>query len=129
MDTLDAAAIAQLAQRIGLVSEEQFVSIWEEIGKHNADPMRLVMALERKGIVTPLLSQKLLRGETEGYFLGGFRKLYKISSGSFGRVFRADDIRTGRVVAIKVLRKRWSEDKAKIDLFAREGKVHDLAAP
>jgi CheY-like chemotaxis protein len=123
MDTPDAAAIAQLAQRIGLVSEEQLISVWEEIGKHNPDPMKLVMALERKGILTPLLSQKLLKGETDGYFLGGYRKLYKIASGSFGRVFRADDLRTGRVVAIKVLRRRWSEDKAKIDLFGREGKV------
>ena len=47
----------------------------------------------------------------------------KISSGSFGRVFRADDPRTGRVVAVKVLRRRWSEDQDKIDLFIREGKV------
>ncbi|MFO0865181.1 MAG: serine/threonine-protein kinase [Gemmataceae bacterium] len=48
--------------------------------------------------------------------------LYKIASGSFGRVFRADDS-TGRVVAIKVLRKKWSEDKKKIELFEREGRV------
>src|SRR5262249_24963992 len=46
-----------------------------------------------------------------------------ISSGSFGRVYRADDPRTGRVVAVKVLRRRWSEDRARIDMFIREGKV------
>ena len=68
-------------------------------------------------------TSKLIKGDTEGYFLGGYRLLYKISSGSFGRVFRADDPRTGRVVALKVLRNRWSEDQQKIDLFLREGKV------
>ena len=52
---------------------------------------------------------KLLKGETDGYFLGGYRLLYKIASGSFGRVFRADDPSSGTVVAIKVLRRRWSE--------------------
>ncbi len=59
----------------------------------------------------------------DGFFYGGYRVLYKISSGSFGRVFRADDPRTGRVVAVKVLRRRWSEDQQRIDLFIREGKV------
>jgi serine/threonine protein kinase len=79
--------------------------------------------LERKGYVTPWQSHKLLRGDREGYFLGGYRVLYKIASGSFGRVFRADDPRTGADVAIKVLRKRWSEDPHKVELFEREGRV------
>src|SRR5205814_275606 len=49
--------------------------------------------------------------------------LYKIASGSFGRVYRADDAQTGIVVAIKVLRRKWSDDKHSIDLFEREGKL------
>jgi serine/threonine protein kinase len=79
--------------------------------------------MERKGYLTPWQSYKLLKGEPDGYFLGGYRILYKISSGSFGRVYRADDPRTGTVVAIKVLRRKWSEDKHNIELFEREGKV------
>src|SRR5262249_9412502 len=42
---------------------------------------------------------------------------------TFGRVYRADDPNSGRIVAIKVLRRRWSEDEQKINLFIREGKV------
>src|SRR5262249_4523048 len=80
-------------------------------------------ALERKGFMTNYQTAKVLKGDPDGFFLGGFRVLYKISSGSFGRVFRADDPRTGREVAVKVLRRRWSEDQARIDLFFREGKV------
>jgi serine/threonine protein kinase len=38
-------------------------------------------------------------------------------------VFRADDPRTGADAAIKVLRKRWSEDPHKVELFEREGRV------
>ena len=83
----------------------------------------LLRSLERKGHLTPWQTAKLLKGENDGYFLGGYRILYKIASGSFGRVFRAEDSNTGRMVAVKVLRRRWSEDKARIDLFAREGKV------
>jgi len=122
MSNVDAASVAQLAQKVGLVTDAQLREVWEEIGK-TTDPHKLLRALERSGLLTPLLSNKLLKGDPDGYFLGGYRLLYKIASGSFGRVFRADDPRTGRVVAIKILRRRWSEDKQRIDLFHREGQV------
>src|SRR5262249_44964308 len=77
----------------------------------------------RKAYLTPWQSGRLLKGDTNGFFLGGYRILYKIASGSFGRVFRADDPASGRVVAIKVLRRRWSDNQERIDLFEREGKV------
>src|SRR5205085_12620700 len=54
---------------------------------------------------------------------GGYRILYKIASGSFGRVYRGDDPRTGQTVAVKVLRNKWTMDKQKVDLFMREGKL------
>ena len=118
----DAASVAQLAQKTGVVTEAQLREVWEEIGK-TTDPHKLLRELERRGQLTPWQSHKLLKGDQDGYFLGGYRLLYKIASGSFGRVFRADDPRSGRVVAIKVLRRRWSEDQQRIDLFHREGKV------
>ena len=79
--------------------------------------------MERKAFLTPFQTTKLLKGDTAGYFLGGYRILYKIASGSFGRVYRADDPSSGRIVAVKVLRNKWSSDQHKIDLFTREGKM------
>ncbi len=79
--------------------------------------------MERRGYLTPFQTNKLLKGDTDGYFLGGYRILYKIASGSFGRVYRCDDPHAGRVVAVKVLRKKWSVDKHKIELFMREGRM------
>jgi eukaryotic-like serine/threonine-protein kinase len=122
MSTLDTANLAQLAVKLGLVNDAQLQEVFDQIGK-NAEPQKLLFALERKGFLTPYQTSKLLKGDTDGYFLGGYRMLYKIASGSFGRVYRADDPRSGRVVAVKVLRRRWSEDQQKIDLFNREGKV------
>jgi serine/threonine protein kinase len=113
--------------RLGLVTEAQLKEALEEVredtGKQTPDLIFLTRAMERKGLLTNYQTAKVLKGDNEGYFLGGYRILYKISSGSFGRVFRADDPRTGRVVAVKVLRRRWSEDQQRIDLFIREGKV------
>lgn len=87
------------------------------------DPEEFLRLMERKGYLTALQIDKIRKGDSSGYFLRNYRILYKIASGSFGRVFRAEDPQTGRVVAIKVLRRRWSDDKANIELFEREGRV------
>jgi serine/threonine protein kinase len=123
MANFDAASVAQQAIKLGLVTEAQVQEGWEELGDQGGEALPFLRAMERKGNLTPWQSQKLLRGELDGFFLGGYRILYKIASGTFGRVFRGDDPRTGTVVAIKVLRRRWSEDQHSIELFEREGKV------
>jgi len=119
---MDAETIARNLVQIGLVTPEQVAESMEEQGK-GAEAEVLLRALERKGVITPWQSHKLLRDDKEGYILGGYRILYKIKAGSFGRVYRADDPRTGNVVAIKVLRRKWSEDAKNIDLFEREGRL------
>ncbi|MCI0682481.1 MAG: protein kinase [Gemmataceae bacterium] len=124
MDTPDALTIANAAVRLGLLQPAQVQEAWDELGERGgADPEPFLRVMERKGYLTPWQSTKLLKTETDGYFLGGFRILYKIASGTFGRVYRADDPRSGRVVAVKVLRKKWSENKHVIDLFEREGRM------
>ncbi len=123
MDPVDAVAIADRAVRLGLLRHEQAEAAWEELGKRGGEASVFLRIMERRGNLTPFQTQKLLKNDADGYFLGGYRLLYKIASGSFGRVYRADDPSTGRVFAVKVLRKKWSEKKHTIDLFEREGRV------
>jgi serine/threonine protein kinase len=127
MEIEDTTTFGLLVVKYGLVTQEQLNEALEEAreetGKQSPDLVFLKTALERKGYLTNFQSAKVMKGDDDGFFLGGYRLLYKVSSGSFGRVFRADDPRTGRVVALKVLRRRWSEDQQRIDLFIREGRV------
>jgi CheY-like chemotaxis protein len=123
MENLDAATVAQNAIGLGLVTEAQVQEVWNDLGQKGGELLPFLLTMERKGFLTPYQSQKLRKGDFDGLFLGGYRILYKIASGSFGRVFRAEDPTTGTVVAIKVLRRRWSEDEHSIELFEREGKV------
>jgi len=123
MATLDVGSIAQHAVSIGLVTDWQVRECQEDPECSPGDLSALLRLMERKRYVTPWQTQKLLKGEKDGYFLGGYRLLYKISSGSFGRVYRADDPLTGDIVAVKVLRNRWSENPHSVELFEREGKV------
>jgi serine/threonine protein kinase len=123
MTATDANTVAQLARQLHLVSDDQVRECWDELDAGTQTPEAFLKLMERKGFVTPWQSHKLAKGDKDGYFLGGYRLLYKIASGSFGRVFRADDPRTGADVAVKVLRKRWGEDAHKVELFEREGRV------
>ena len=119
----DATGIGQLAMRLGLVKEEQVRECLLELEDKKAPGTEMVRLLERKRYLTPWQSSKLMKGDSDGYFLGGYRLLYKIASGSFGRVYRGDDPNTGQIVAVKVLRNKWTMDKQKVELFRREGKL------
>ncbi len=123
MPQLDANGLAQLAIRMNLISEEQWRECWDELDPRHSTPEALLRILERKAYLTPWQGAKLLKGDTDGYFLGGYRLLYRIAAGTFGRVYRADNPRSGEIVAIKVLRRKWSGDNHKIELFEREGRM------
>src|SRR5262245_38481556 len=99
MATLDASSVSLRALKLGLLTPDQLQEARDELDSVGPDPEPLLRILERKGVLTPWQSYKLLKGETDGFFLGGYRILYKIASGSFGRVYRADDPRSGTVVA------------------------------
>ena len=118
---MDAAEFTRNSLRLNLVTEDQLRECQDEVGATDAGT--LATALEAKGYLTQYQTQKLLKGDTDGFFMCGYRILYKIASGSFGRVYRAEDPRTGVPVAVKELRRRWRDDPHKVDLFEREGRV------
>jgi eukaryotic-like serine/threonine-protein kinase len=123
MAALDSITLAQQVVKLGLVTPAQLQECQDEVGEVSSNPEPLLRAMERKSYLTALQIDKLLKGDVDGYFLGQYRLLYKIASGSFGRVFRGDDPHSGRVVAIKVLRRRWSDDPQSVELFEREGRM------
>jgi serine/threonine protein kinase len=123
MTITDAGTMADAAVRLRILSMDQVREGLEELPSRKAPAADFLRAMERKGMLTSYQIGKLVKGDQDGFVLGGFRILYKIASGSFGRVFRADDPSTGRVVAIKVLRSRWCDDKRRVELFVREAKT------
>lgn len=116
----------KLAQRIsdaGLMDARQMESLWAELGTREVDLNTFTSLLLRKELLTNYQLDRLLKGERGGFFYGEYKVLYLVGTGTFARVYRAVNTRTGRIVAVKVLRRRFRDDKAMCEGFLREGHI------
>jgi serine/threonine-protein kinase len=76
-----------------------------------------------RGLMTGYQLERLLRGDRDGYFFGDYKILALAGQGTFARVYRAVNVETNEVVAIKSLRARFCELPAQFGLFIREGEL------
>ncbi|HPM81359.1 MAG TPA: serine/threonine-protein kinase, partial [Candidatus Anammoximicrobium sp.] len=112
-----------LSQRIfdlRLLDQRQLESVWGEIGSREVDVDDFCSRLLNKGVLTNFQLDKVLKGDREGFFYGNYRVLYMVGSGTFARVFRSVHTKTKKVVALKVLRRRYRTEPDQVDLFLRE---------
>jgi len=118
-----AEQVAQRAFDLGLLDERQLRDIWSSFGSHNVALQDFVQTLVRREFMTNYQVERLMKGDRTGFFFGDYRVLYLVGTGTFSRVYRAVHRKTGQVVALKVLRNRFSENRAQANLFLREGQV------
>ncbi len=95
-----------------------------EDGRH----VRLVEILVKAGVVTKSQLKRLSNagGDTMSHSLQqipGFHILQKIGAGAMASVYKAKQLSLDRIVAIKVLPKRLSEDPAFVERFYKEGRA------
>ena len=83
----------------------------------------LLKKMELRGTLTSYQTGKIAKGEWDGLVLGHFRLMYRNAAGSFARVYRAVDLRTGKMVGLKLLRQRWASDPQAVKDFIREAEM------
>ena len=118
-----AEQIAERAMHFGLLDEKQLQEVWGALGTRNVPLDDFVQALLRREFVTSYQIDRVLKEEEDGYFYGDYKVLYLVGTGSFARVFRAVHRESGHVVAIKALRKRFSDNPSQYTPFLREGEL------
>ena len=123
MSRLNAEQIAQRAFNLGLVDDRQLQDLWGRLGSRHVDNDDFLQMAVRAEMLTNYQVERLVNGEKTGFFFGDYKVLYLVGAGSFARVYRAIHKDTGQVVAVKVLRERFSNDPAQYKLFVREGKL------
>jgi eukaryotic-like serine/threonine-protein kinase len=116
-------SLTQRAVDLELVSAVEIDRFWGELRSNEIPMDDLKNLLMRKGLLTNFQLDRMLTGERLGFFYGPYKVLYMIGAGTFARVFRAVHRETGRVVAIKVLRRRHRDQMAQVEQFLREGRM------
>ncbi len=123
MPGMTASELADAAFDLGLLNERELQEIWAHFGSHAVPLDALVQHLIRRGLLTNYQIDLLLKGRRTGFFYGNYKVLYMVGAGTFARVFRAVHQETGQVVALKVLRTRFSDNEKMVSRFLREGEI------
>jgi len=118
-----ASEIADRALDLGLITERQLQQVWAEFGSHNVSCQEFLQLLVRREYLTNYQVERLVKGERTGFYFDDYKVLYLVGTGTFARVYRAVHKDTGQVAAVKVLRRRFSENPKQAGLFIREGNL------
>lgn len=118
---LTAEQFAQRAYDLNLVDQRDLESVWSRFGTRDVTASEFQNELMHREFLTNYQIERLLKGEKVGFFYGDYKVLYLVGTGSFARVYRAVHSETGRVYALKVLRKRHCEKPPETKKFLREG--------
>lgn len=121
MAILSDETLAQRVQDVGLLDERQLQSAWSELSSRNGVDGNLEQLLLRRELLTNYQVERLQAGYRSGFFYGKYKILYAVGAGTFARVYRAAHRETNKIVAVKVLRNRFSQDKDKVESFYQEG--------
>ena len=108
---------------VGIMSHQQINELQVDIRMKHPTAEHLLEAALRRGWITNYQIERLDSGEDRGFFFGPYKALYITGAGTFARVFRCVHRESDNVVAVKVLRARFSENEAFINHFMHEAKL------
>ena len=123
MSDWSAEKFAQRVFDLALLDNMQIEAVWGELGSRDVSLDAITSVMLRKGLLTNLQIERIMRGERQGFFYGKYKLLYLVGAGTFARVYRAVHVEKGAVAAVKVLRNRFLNDISQQEQFLREGKM------
>jgi len=83
----------------------------------------LADALTAEGLLTKFQAEHLRQGKWQGFFLGTYKMLDKLGTGTTSVVYLAEHVRLKQQVAIKVLSPQKAQDAEALGRFEREAKA------
>ncbi len=129
MPTIEDIRLGQIAVAQGLCMqieiEEALREQAEEEEKGNYEKLGEILVL--RGCITRRQLERLLALQREVAAkvtkLGSYELIQKLGEGGMGAVYKAKDIRTGEMVALKVLPRSKAKDKAFLKRFEQEARA------
>jgi serine/threonine-protein kinase len=118
-EQIDRETFLQRLRDSGLLTPEQ-LHVARSIADQTTRGKVIARQLHEKNILTRFQATMLLAGRTDGFILGQYRILDQIGRGGMGRVFKAEHLTMGRIVAIKVLAAQLVRTERARNLFRHE---------
>ncbi len=95
--------------------------------RYKTDPVMLKDLMVELGYVTDTQAERIKTSiketKTAAYQIPGYRILGKLGAGAMAIVYKAKQLSLDRVVAIKILPKRFTENPEYVDRFYKEGRA------
>jgi serine/threonine-protein kinase len=110
-------------RKSGLVNNDDLIAFLNENDPTLSavtDPIKFASLLVRKKLVTKYQAMQLLSGKTQGFLLGNYKVLDGIRQDRVGMVFLAEDSRSKKQVAVKVLPTDRVADPTILGAFRKE---------
>ena len=86
-------------------------------------PNRVADRMVEDGVLTPFQAALLMEGKSRPFFVGPYKVLSRIGSGSSGVVYLCEHVSMRRKVAVKVLQGRRAKDEVSLQRFLREARA------
>ncbi|MCL2305131.1 MAG: protein kinase [Planctomycetaceae bacterium] len=115
--------MVQRALHLGILTLSQLQEMWASFGTQSIDSETFLQETVRRGFLTNYQVERLVSGESTGFYFGDYKILYHVGAGTFARVYRAVHKNTGKIVAVKVLRARFNDDQTVINHFVHEAEL------
>lgn len=123
MSDITSEKLSRFCVETGVLMPQEAENSLSEAGGVNASLEAYISVLTRKELVTNWQLDRLTKGHRDGYFYGNYKVLYLVGAGTFARVYRCVDTKSGRVRAVKVLRHRYGDDLEVTEQFMREARM------
>ncbi len=120
----------KMAVEQGLCTGEELKRCIEEMeAQRKTNPALLKDLMVGKGYITATQAHRLrnsireAKGATAAHQIPGYQVLGKIGAGAMAVVYKAKQLSLNRIVAIKVLPRRFTENKEYVERFYKEGQA------
>ena len=118
----------KMAVEQGLCSDADLRRSLEQLKSQQKDnPVELADVMVNLGYITPgqveRLKSRLKASKTVAHQIPGYKIMGKIGAGAMAVVYKAKQLSLNRIVAIKVLPKRFSENPEYVQRFYKEGEA------